>query len=91
MRFYRSEVLVTCKEWSKDMKNGRMVREQLRRIAAKGEPFNQKIKHSAFFFVADADEEAVILGIIWKGDGTAGSPKRLFTSHTCFSRQNVGF
>ena len=66
MQFYKFEGLTVDEKWSKENDDRRVMRERIRNISMKSDSFNQKLQKKAFFFVADAAEDTVIIGIIAK-------------------------
>ncbi len=66
MQFFKYEGLVLCETWSQENDSRRALHEKTRKIALKSDDFNQKLKRKLYFFVTDASEDAITIGVISK-------------------------
>lgn len=66
MQFYKFEGFTTDKKWSEENDDRRVMREKIKKIAIKSDGFNRKLKGKAFFFVTDASDGIVTIGVILK-------------------------
>ena len=64
MQFYRIEGLNADEKWVEANENRRVMRESIRKIATKGNEFNRKHRMKSFFYVTDASEDTVTIGVI---------------------------
>lgn len=66
MQFYKFGGFITNEKWSKENDNRRIMREKVRKIAMKSEAFNIKLQKKGFFYVEDASQDTVSIGILCK-------------------------
>ncbi len=78
MQFYKFDGFAVAEKWFVENDNRRAMREMGRKIASKAESFNQKFKKKAFFFVSDASEGTVAIGIICREPLDLGKQINLF-------------
>ncbi len=64
MQFFRVEGLIADENWAKKNDDRRVMRENVRLIARKGNEFNRRLQSKAFFYVTDALEDTVTIGVI---------------------------
>ena len=64
MMFYRVEGFITDEKWAERNNDRRVMRENVRRIARRSVEFNGKHQRKAFFYVADASEDTITVGVI---------------------------
>ena len=64
MQFFKYEGFTADEKWSEENDNRRVMHEKIRKIAKKSDTFNQKLQRRAFFFVTDASEDTIIIGVI---------------------------
>ena len=51
MQFFKAKGIITDEDWSERYNNRHIMRENVRRIAMKGNAFNQKQKKRNFFYI----------------------------------------
>ena len=66
MQFFKYEGLALCETWSQENDSRRAMHEKIRKIALKSDSFNQKLQRKSYFFVTDASEDTIIIGVISK-------------------------
>ena len=66
MQFFKYEGLALCEAWSQENDSRRAMHEKTRKIALKSDAFNQKLQRKSYFFVTDASEDTIIIGVISK-------------------------
>lgn len=66
MQFFKYEGLVLCETWSQENDSRRALHEKTRKIALKSDSFNQKLQRKSYFFVTDASEDTITIGVISK-------------------------
>ena len=66
MQFFKYEGLVLCETWSQENDSRRAMHEKTRKIALKSDSFNQKLQRKLYFFVTDASEDAITIGVLSK-------------------------
>ncbi len=66
MLFFKYEGLASCETWSQENDSRRIMQEKIRKIYLKSAAFNQKLQREAFFFVTDASQDTVTIGMISK-------------------------
>lgn len=64
MQFFRVEGFVVDEKWAEGNDNRRVLHEKVRKISMRSNSFNQKLNRKAFFYVTDASEDTVTIGII---------------------------
>lgn len=64
MQFFKYKGLTSCEAETQENDNRRGMREKIAKISLKSDAFNQKLQREAFFFVADASEDIVTIGVI---------------------------
>ncbi len=64
MQFFRVEGFAVDEKWAEENDNRRVQHEKVRKIAMRSDSFNQKLNRKAFFYVTDASEDTVTIGII---------------------------
>ena len=64
MQFFRIEGLITDEKWREENNNRRAMRESTGRIAVKSGIFNQKLNGKSFWYVANASEDKITIGVI---------------------------
>lgn len=66
MQFFKYEGLVLCETWSQENDSRRALHEKTRKIALKSDSFNQKLQRKSYFFVTDASEDTITIGVLSK-------------------------
>lgn len=66
MQFFKYEGLTLCETRTQENNSRRAVHEKNKRIALKSDDFNQKLKRKLYFFVTDASEDAITIGVLSK-------------------------
>lgn len=64
MQFFKYKGLTSCEAWAQENDNRRVMREKTAKISLKSDAFNQKLQWEAFFFVVDASQDIVTIGVI---------------------------
>lgn len=67
MQFFKYEGLALCETCSQENDSRRAMHEKIRKISLKSESFNQKLRRKAYFFVADAAEDKITIGVLSNG------------------------
>ena len=66
MQFFKYEGLTICETWSQENDSRRTMHEKIRQIALKSDAFNQRLQRKAYFFVTDASENTITIGVLSK-------------------------
>ena len=66
MQFFKYEGLALCDTWSQENDSRRVMHEKIRKISLKSDVFNQKLQRKSYFFVTDASEDTITIGVISK-------------------------
>ena len=66
MQFFKYEGLTICETWSQENDSRRTMHEKIRQIALKSDAFNQRLQRKAYFFVTDASENSITIGVLSK-------------------------
>ena len=64
MQFYKYSGFVTNEAWAEENADRHAWREKARKLALTSEDFNRKLRGKAYYFIADADEDMLMIGII---------------------------
>lgn len=64
MQFFKYEGLTLSETEPQENNNRRAVLERNRRLAFKSDAFNQKLRRKAYFFVADASNDKITIGVL---------------------------
>ena len=66
MQFYEYSGLINDEKWSDENEDRRVLSARIRKISRESKNFNKQFCGDAFFFVADACGDTVLIGIICK-------------------------
>lgn len=66
MQFFKYEGLTLCETWSQEDDSRRAMHEKSRKIALKSNAFNQKLQSKSYFFVTNASEDTITIGVLAK-------------------------
>ena len=64
MQFYRVDGIAANEIWAEDPENCRATQEMARKINMLSDDFNRKLREKAYFFVTEANEAALTIGVI---------------------------
>ncbi len=64
MQFFKANGIITDEDWSERYNNRHIMRENVRKIAMKGNAFNQKQKKRNFFYIISVSEDTATIGVI---------------------------
>ena len=64
MQFYKFEGFTVDPKWAEENNDRRVMHEKARKICMKTNLFNQNLHNKAYFFVTDAYEDTIVIGII---------------------------
>ncbi len=66
MQFYKYSGIISDPKWSKEFNEFGLTGKAIRAIAMKSSSFNQGLHKKAFYFVSDASEKVITIGILIK-------------------------
>ena len=64
MQFYRVDGIAANEMWAEDTENRRAAQEMARKINMLSDDFNRKLREKVYFFVTEANEAALTIGVI---------------------------